>query len=234
MFYERTKAFLGNDECCGVVFAVQHWRPYLWGKHFKCVTNHAALTHLYYMQDTSNVLTRWAIAFQGFDFTVEHKPGKLHIVPDTLSRLFGDTPEDTTQGKKCLADVLPARAPGWPLQPSLCLRWNWSLLGRMDTKLEVPRLGGVSAAVKPAKRKANAGGAHPPAARLRTDGAPAWSFVSGLEQERTPEGAAILLGGATMHPQQLPLQARPLCDRRDWRSRTASAATATTTTIQAA
>ena len=22
-------------ECCGVVLALQHWRPYLWGKHFK-------------------------------------------------------------------------------------------------------------------------------------------------------------------------------------------------------
>ena len=59
-------------ECCGVVLALQHWRPYLWGKHFKCVTDHAVLTHLYYMQDTSNMLTRWAIALQGFDFTARY------------------------------------------------------------------------------------------------------------------------------------------------------------------
>ena len=58
------------------------------------------------MQDTSNILTRWAIALQAFDFTVEHKPGKLHV-PDTLSRRFGDIPEDTTQGKKSLPGVLP-------------------------------------------------------------------------------------------------------------------------------
>ena len=51
------------------------------------------------MQDTSNMLTQWAIALQSFDFTVEHKPGKLHVVPDTLSPLFGDIPEDRTQGK---------------------------------------------------------------------------------------------------------------------------------------
>ena len=37
---------------------------------------------------TSNMLTRWAIALQSYDFTVEHKQGKLNIIPDTLSRLF--------------------------------------------------------------------------------------------------------------------------------------------------
>ena len=75
-------------ECYAVVLAIQHWRPYLWGRHFTCVTDHAALRYLYTMQDTSNMLTRWAIAMQSFDFTVQHKPGKLHVVPDTLSRLF--------------------------------------------------------------------------------------------------------------------------------------------------
>ena len=75
-------------ECYAVVLAIQHWRPYLWGRHFVCVTDHAALRYLYSMQDTSNMLTRWAIALQSYDFTVQHKPGKLHVVPDTLSRMF--------------------------------------------------------------------------------------------------------------------------------------------------
>ena len=53
-----------------------------------CVTDHSAFRYLYSMQDTSNMLTRWAITFQSSDFTVEHKPGKFNIIPDTLSRLF--------------------------------------------------------------------------------------------------------------------------------------------------
>ena len=50
--------------------------------------DHSALRYLYSMQDISNMLTQWAIALQSYVFTVEHKPGKLNIIPDTLSRLF--------------------------------------------------------------------------------------------------------------------------------------------------
>ena len=52
------------------------------------MTDHAALRYLYSMQDTSNMLTRWAIPFQSLNFTVQHKSGKLPVVPDTLSRMF--------------------------------------------------------------------------------------------------------------------------------------------------
>ena len=34
------------------------------------------------------MLTRWAIALQSFDFTVRHKPGRLHVVPGLCPREF--------------------------------------------------------------------------------------------------------------------------------------------------
>ena len=34
------------------------------------------------------MLTRWALALQSYGFIVRHKPGKWHVVPDTLSRMF--------------------------------------------------------------------------------------------------------------------------------------------------
>ena len=58
------------------------------GAIFVCITDHSVLRYLCSMQDTSNMLTRWAIALQSYDFTIEHKPGKLNIIPDTLLRLF--------------------------------------------------------------------------------------------------------------------------------------------------
>ena len=38
------------------------------------------------------LLTRWAIALQSYAFIVQHKPGKLHVVPDTLLRMFACEP----------------------------------------------------------------------------------------------------------------------------------------------
>ena len=54
-------------ECPAVVLAVTHWRPYIWGRHFVCVTDHSTLRYLYSMHDTSNMLTRWATALQSYD-----------------------------------------------------------------------------------------------------------------------------------------------------------------------
>ena len=71
------------------------------------------------MQDTSNMLTRWAIALQNFDFTVKHVAGKLNIVPDALSRLFGEVEEEPLPQEPALASICrnvpsdrPYRAPG--------------------------------------------------------------------------------------------------------------------------
>ena len=70
------------------MLAVTHWRPYIGGRHSVCVTDHSALRYLYSVQDTSNMLPWLAIALQSCAFTIEHKPGKSNIIPDTLSRLF--------------------------------------------------------------------------------------------------------------------------------------------------
>lgn len=60
------------------------------------------------------MLTRWAIVLQGFDFTVEHKPAKLHV-PDTLSRLLGNVTEDAAV-KPSVSDILQSN----PKLASIC------------------------------------------------------------------------------------------------------------------
>ena len=79
-------------ELLAVVEAVKHFRPWLWGRSFRLITDHSALRWLHTMKETvsggiSSRLTRWTLRLQEYNFTVEHKPGKLHSDADGVSRL---------------------------------------------------------------------------------------------------------------------------------------------------
>ena len=87
-------------ELLAVIEAVKHFRPYLWGRRFRLVTDHMALKWLHTMKETvagglSSRLTRWTLRLQEHDFEVEHKPGKDHGDADGVSRLVCED-EDIT------------------------------------------------------------------------------------------------------------------------------------------
>ena len=79
-------------ELLGALECIRTWRPYLWGRQFKLVIDHAALKWLHTMKDTveggpASRLMRWILKLQEYSFEVEHKPGKSHADADAVSRL---------------------------------------------------------------------------------------------------------------------------------------------------
>ncbi|WVZ80266.1 hypothetical protein U9M48_027757 [Paspalum notatum var. saurae] len=68
-------------ELIGLVQAVRHWRPYLWGRSFIVWTDHYSLKFL-----LDQRLSTWISKLFGFDFVVEYRPGRLNTVADALSR----------------------------------------------------------------------------------------------------------------------------------------------------
>lgn len=76
-----------DGECWAVIWAVKHFRPYLYGRHFVIVTDHAALQYLMSSRTLGGRLLRWSVALQEYTFTVRYRPGREHANADALSRL---------------------------------------------------------------------------------------------------------------------------------------------------
>ena len=75
-------------ECYAVVWAITSLRPYIEGTKFNVRTDHDALRWLMSLTDSSGRLTRWRLRLAEFDFQIEYRPGRVHQVPDALSRLI--------------------------------------------------------------------------------------------------------------------------------------------------
>lgn len=74
-------------ECLSVITGVDKFRPIIDGVHFTIVTDHASLKWLQNLKDPSGRLVGWALRLQPYNFTLVHRPGKMMVVADALSRV---------------------------------------------------------------------------------------------------------------------------------------------------
>jgi hypothetical protein len=80
-------------ELIGLVLAIRHWRPYLWGRRFIVHTDHFSLKFLLDQRLATIPQHHWVGKLLGFDFSVEYKTGNSNTVADALSRR--DTDDST-------------------------------------------------------------------------------------------------------------------------------------------
>ena len=91
-YYSKTFSMPQRNYCVtrrellAVVMAVNHFRPYLYGKSFKLRTDYASLVWLYKRSEPSHQVARWIEVLSEFDFTIEHRAGAKHGNADSLSR----------------------------------------------------------------------------------------------------------------------------------------------------
>ena len=74
-----------EKEAYAIVWSVSTFRPYLLGQTFLVRTDNSATSFL--RNATQPKLKRWAMALSEYEYTVQHRPGKLHSHVDALSRL---------------------------------------------------------------------------------------------------------------------------------------------------
>lgn len=75
-----------EKECLANKWALESLRYYLFGLKFDLETDHRALTWLHSMKDHNARVMRWYPSLQPFNFDIRHRPGRLNVVADYLSR----------------------------------------------------------------------------------------------------------------------------------------------------
>jgi len=73
-------------EGLAAVWAIKHFRPYLYGHHTDLYTDHEALKSLLNTPQPSGKLARWGMAIQEMDVSILHRAGRTNMNADALSR----------------------------------------------------------------------------------------------------------------------------------------------------
>lgn len=76
-----------EKELLAIVWAIQHFRVYLYGRKFELYTDHRPLVYLFTLTDPSSRLTKFRLALEEFNFDVFYKKGCENAVADALSRI---------------------------------------------------------------------------------------------------------------------------------------------------
>ena len=79
--------YTAEKELLAIVWALHKFRSYIMGGKIIIRVDHKAVTFLKTCKLLSGRLTRWIMAIQDYDISIEYCPGKNNLVADTLSRL---------------------------------------------------------------------------------------------------------------------------------------------------
>jgi hypothetical protein len=88
-----------QKEALAIHWAVRRLHKYLFGHHFKIVTDHKALEYMLnpsssLTKTTSAMLQRWALELAAYSYSIEHRPGKRIPHADYFSRYAKQEPPE--------------------------------------------------------------------------------------------------------------------------------------------
>jgi hypothetical protein len=89
-----------EGECLAIVWAVIHFKPYLYGTKFILYTDHQPFKWLMTNDKFIGKIARWAFILQEYEFEVIHQPGITHKNTDTVLWTPFTTSEDFLEARQ--------------------------------------------------------------------------------------------------------------------------------------
>lgn len=111
-------------ELIGLVKAVRHWRPYLWGRVFTVCTDHYSLKYLLDQRLSTIPQHTWVSKLFGYDFAVEFRSGHQNAAADALSQRQ-DQP--IALGSATPSAVMAISSPSFAFFDALCTELSTNL-----------------------------------------------------------------------------------------------------------
>ncbi|GBN53915.1 Retrovirus-related Pol polyprotein from transposon 297 [Araneus ventricosus] len=75
-----------EKEALGILFAITHFKNYLYGSEFIVYCDQQSLSRIKTLKDLSSRISRWFLTLQEYSYKIIHKPGRLNHMADYLSR----------------------------------------------------------------------------------------------------------------------------------------------------
>lgn len=75
-----------EKECLAIIYCVNHFRPYIYGRKFNLLTDHQPLVWLNSVKDPANRLVHWRLSLANYEYKIFYKPGSVNSNADALSR----------------------------------------------------------------------------------------------------------------------------------------------------
>lgn len=75
-----------EKECLAIIYAVNHFRSYVYGRRFNLITDYKPLVWVNSVKDPTSRPLRWRLKLAEYDYQVIYKAGKSNVNADTLSR----------------------------------------------------------------------------------------------------------------------------------------------------
>lgn len=75
-----------EKECLAIVWSVDKFNHYLYGRRFNILSDHKPLVWLDSVEDPGAKLLRWRLKLNNYNYKIDYTPGKTNYVADELSR----------------------------------------------------------------------------------------------------------------------------------------------------